>query len=164
MQPKALQVLFEAIHHGKYDFEDFLRDDIMQNCKPVKRKHRTTYRPEKKLKRFLVFLNTVLFEHLELNERVVYSYRKGRNPHEAALPHRFSRAFLQTDIKDFFGSIDRALVKTTILSQADRIPISDLVPRVERILDLTTIKGVIPLGFPTSPRLAMSASLLSITN
>ena len=151
MQPKPLQVLFEAIHHGKYDFEDFLRDDNKLNCTPFHIKHRLTHKPNKKLKTFLGFLNTFLFEHLEINEHVVYSYRKGRSSHEVALAHRYGRAFLQTDIKDFFGSIDRDLVETTILSQIDRIPISDLSSHIERILDLTTINGVIPRGFPTSP-------------
>ena len=57
-----------------------------------------------------------------------------------------------------FGSIAigviaavRTLVKSTIISQIDRVPFSDLHIYLERILDLTTINEVLPVGFPTSP-------------
>ena len=151
MQPKPLRRLFDAMHHGKYEFDDFLHADITPSYTPVQIKHRTVYSPDKKLKAYLVFLNAFVFENLVVNERVVYSYRKGVNPHETAFPHASSRAFFQTDIEDFFGSIDRNLTKSTILSQRDKVPISDLNSHIERILDLTTIAGVLPIGFPTSP-------------
>ena len=151
MQSKPLPILFDAIHRGKYDFDNFLHGDLTSSCTPVKIKKRIVYRPDKKLKSYLVFLNTFLFEHLELNERVVYSYRKGVNPNEVAHVHATSRAFFQTDIENFFGSINRTLVRDTILPQIDRIPVSDLQTYVDRILDLTTINGVLPVGFPTSP-------------
>ena len=154
MQAKSLQFLFDAMHHGKYDFEDFLFGSIDTCYTTTQIKHRNVYRPNKKLKAYHTFLNTFLFEYLDLNEQVVYSYRKGVNPHEVALAHASGRAFFQADIENFFGSIDRALVKATILSQRNRVPISDLGSHVERILDLTTICGVLPVGFPTSPSIS----------
>lgn len=150
-QSKPLRTLFDAMHHGKYEYEDFLNGNIASSITTTRFRQRTLYRPDKKLKAYLVFLNTFLFERLAVNGRVVYSYRKGINPHEVAFAHAHSRAFFQTDIENFFGSIDRALVQSTVLSQKDRIPISDLTAHVERILDLTTIGGVLPIGFPTSP-------------
>ena len=154
MQPKPLQLLFNAMHHGKYEFQDFLHGDIASSYTSIQIKQRTAYRPDKKLKAYLVFLNTFIFEYLAINERVVYSYRKGINPHEVAFPHAHSRAFFQTDIENFFGSISRALAKATIVSQKDRVPVSDLHSYVERILDFTTIGEVLPIGFPTSPPLS----------
>ena len=151
MQSKPLGLLFDAMHHGKYEFKDFLHGDIASSFTTTRFRQRTLYRPDKKLKAYLVFLNTFLFERLAVNEGVVYSYRKGVNPHEVALAHAHSRAFFQTDIENFFGSIDRALVQSTILSQKDRTPISDVSAHIQRILDLTTIDGVLPIGFPTSP-------------
>lgn len=151
MQPKPLQRLFNLMYHGKYEFEDFLRGDITSSYTSAQIKERTIYRPNKKLKAYLVFLNTFVFEQLAVNERVVYSYRKGVNPHEVAIAHALNRAFFQTDFEDFFGNIDRALTKATILSQRDRVPISDLYFHIERILDLTTVNGALPSGFPTSP-------------
>ena len=151
MQPKPLRHLFDAMHHGKYEFDDFLHADVTSSYTPINIKQRAVYRPDKKLKAYQIFLNIFLFEHLDVNERVVYSYRKGINPHEMAFPHASSRAFFQTDIANFFGSIDRHLVKATILCQKDKVPISDLDLHIDRILELTIIDGVLPIGFPTSP-------------
>ena len=102
MQSKPLELLFDAVHHGKYDFEDFLNGDLTSHYSPVQIGRRTLYRPDKKLKAYLTFLNTFVFEHLLLNDRAVYSYRKGVNPHEAVHVHASNRAFFQTDIEDFF--------------------------------------------------------------
>ena len=151
MQPRPLQFLFDAMHHGKYDFQDFLHCDIPSSYTPIRVKKRQAYRPDKKLKDYLVFLNSFVFERLPVNERVVYSYRKGINPHEVAFPHAHNRAFFQADIVDFFGSISRALVKSTMNSAKCRIPVADLDTYVERILDLVTIDDILPIGFPTSP-------------
>ena len=151
MQPKPLRHLFDAMHHGKYDFNDFLHLDTTQSYTVLQLKHRTLYSPHRKLKAYLVFLNAFLFEYLDINHRVVYSYRKGVNPHETALPHAQSRAFLQTDLNNFFGSISRDIIASTVLSQHANIPISDLNSYIDRILDMTTIDNVLPLGFPTSP-------------
>ena len=139
------------MHHGKYEFQDFLHGDIASDYEPIQIKQRSVYRPNKKLKAYLVFLNTFVFEYLPINERVVYSYRKGVNPHEVAFPHAHNRAFFQTDIENFFGNIGRALVKSTIISHKDQIPVSDLCSYIERILDFTTIGDALPIGFPTSP-------------
>ena len=151
MQPRSLQHLFDAMHRGKYEFQDFLHGEIASCYKSIQIKQRSVYRPNKKLKAYLVFLNTFVFEYFPINERVVYSYRKGVNPHEVALPHAHSRAFFQTDIENFFGNIGRVLVKSTIVSHKDRIPVSDLCSHIERILDFTTIGGILPIGFPSSP-------------
>ena len=151
MQSKPLELLFDAMHHGKYEFEDFLRGNIASSITTTRLRQRTLHQPDKKLKAYLVFLNAFLFERLPVNERVVYSYRKGVNPHEVAFAHAHSRTFFQTDIENFFESIDRAMVQSTILSQKNRIPISDLSAHIERILDLTTVGGMLPIGFPTSP-------------
>ena len=151
MEPKPLDYLFDAVHHGKYDFADFLHDDVSSGYTSVRVKQRTVRRPKKELKAYLTFLNTFLFDYLEVNHRVVYSYRKGVNPHEVALAHASSRAFFQADFKNFFESIDRTLAESTIRSQVTRTPISDLERYIERILDLTTVNGFLPIGFPTSP-------------
>ena len=142
------------MHHGKYRFDDFLHGDITSSYTSLQIQNRTVYRPDRKLKAYLVFLNAFVFEYLKVNKRVVYSYRKGVNPHDAVHLHARNRAFFQTDIKDFFGCIDRNLTKSTILSQQESIPISDLSAYIERILDLTTVHGSLPIGFHTSPHIS----------
>ena len=152
MTTKPVHLLFDAMYHGKYEFGDFLHGDVTANYDsiPIK-KGRRIYRPNKKLKAYHVFLNKFLCEYLDLNSRVVYSYRKGINPHQAVSAHALSRAFFQTDIVNFFGNIDRHMVRSTIIDRGVRIPIADLQAHLERILDLTTIDGSLPVGFSTSP-------------
>ena len=151
MQSKPLHLLFDAMHHGKYQFEDFLHAEVTSSYTPIHMQRRIAYHPDRKLKAYQIFLNTFLFDHLEVNKCVVYSYRKGVNPHEVAFPHARSRAFFQIDIENFFGSIDRHLVESTILSQEGRVPISDLRSYIDRILELTVVNNALPIGFPTSP-------------
>ena len=150
MNKEPLGTLFTAVHRSKYPLSDFLHGDIFRYT-TANMKGRTIYRPDKRLKVFLNFLNAFLFEHLEINDQVVYSYRKGRNPYQAVSVHSSSRAFFQTDIENFFGSIDKALIRATIFPQICRVPISDLPNQLNRILDLITINDVLPVGFPTSP-------------
>ena len=151
MTRNPLRELFVAMLRSKYDFDDFLTAPIPNNYTVAKVRDRTIYRPNKKLKAYHRFLNTVLFERLPINETVAYAYRKGVNPHEAVKPHAQSRAFFQTDIRDFFSSIDRDIVREKLLNPGPSIPITDLTEHIERILDLTTVNGILAVGFSTSP-------------
>jgi len=151
MKPKPLRTLFDATHHGKYSFEEFLDCVEPNSFEPKKIGGRDIYQPSKKLKAFHAFLNTFLFAYLEINERVVFSYRKGFNAQSAISRHAQNRAFFQADFKNFFGSISRDTVKTTIQLRSHHCPIADLNLYVERILDLTTANDALPIGFSTSP-------------
>jgi len=148
---------------GKYDFDDFLTAPIPNNYATTKVRDRTIYRPNKKLKVYHRFLNTVLFDCLPINETVTYAYRKGVNPHEAVKPHAHSRAFFQTDIRDFFSSIGREIVRERLLTSGPSIPILDLTAHLERILDFTTVNGILPIGFSTSPPIS-NACLIDFDN
>lgn len=164
MTAKPIQVLFEAMYHGKYDVGDFLHGSMAANYDSILLKNgRKIYRPNKKLKAYHVFLNKFLCEYLDLNDRVVYSYRRGINPHQAVSAHALNRAFFQTDIVNFFGSLDRDIVRSTIVDRGLRIPIADLNGHLERVLDLVTIEGSLPVGFSTSP-LISNASLTAFDN
>lgn len=151
MSRKPLRDLFDAMLRGKYDFEDFLHSRVDDNYATAVVRDRTVHLPNKKLKAYHRFLNTVLFAHLRVNEAVAYAYRKGVNPHEALQPHAKSRAFFQADIKDFFRSIDRSLIRAKIAIPTPSMPISDLISHTERILDMTTVNDVLAVGFSTSP-------------
>jgi RNA-directed DNA polymerase len=149
--PKPLRVLFDAIHHGKYDFHDFLHLSVATSYSEFTFDRRTVYKPTKKLKAYHDFLNTFVLEFLTINPRVVYSYRKGTNAQQAVAKHAHGRAFFQTDLLNFFASIDRDLVRSTLTGQGSQIPVTDLSAHLDRILDLTTIDGRLPVGFSTSP-------------
>lgn len=154
MNIKTLRSLFDAMHHGKYEFEDFLNGDVTKNYERILVKRKTAFRPNKKLRAYHTFLNKFVCEYLSINRRVVYSYIKGVNPHQAVVAHATSRAFYQTDIINFFGSLTRNLVSDTLINRGDRVPITDISSYIQRVLELTTIDGYLPVGFSTSPPLS----------
>jgi len=152
---KPLEALFRSMYHDKLDFNDFAHGDL-KDCYSTfeHREHdrvRKIIKPSKKFKTFHTFLNLFLFEHLPINERVVFSYRKGRSVYDAVAPHGTGKHFFQSDIRDFFTNIDRSLVKETIERGKDQAPIADVDAYVERILDIVCIDGALQPGLPASP-------------
>jgi RNA-directed DNA polymerase len=152
MTSNSLQSLFEAMHHGKYEFDDFLNAQVSKDYDVVKLNGRLICRPNKKLKAYQQFLNAFICEYLDINPRVVFSYRKGINPHAAISAHAAGRAFFQADISNFFGSIDSDLIRRTLETRSSRVPVNDLPQYHKRILELTTAAdGFLAVGFVTSP-------------
>jgi RNA-directed DNA polymerase len=92
MIPRPLNQLFDAMYHGKYQFEEFLSLRPSEHYTPVKWKSRTIYKPSQKLKEFHSFLNGFLLEHLPVNQSVAFAYRKGATLLQAVAPHAHSRA------------------------------------------------------------------------
>lgn len=164
---KPLEVLFRSMYHDKLDFDDFESGVVGEfYSKFERREHdkvRTIIKPSKKFKIFHTFLNLFLFEHLPINERVVFSYRKGVSAYDAVAPHRMGKHFFQSDIKNFFTCIDRDLIRATIERGKHLIPILDIDTYMERILDLVCIDGSLPPGLPASPAIS-NAVLLSFDN
>lgn len=152
---KPLEVLFQSMYHDKLDFNDFAHGVLEENYSTFERREdskvRTIIKPSKKLKTFHTFLNLFLFEHLPINDRVVFSYRKGFSAYDAVAPHSAGRHFFQADIRDFFASVDRGLIRQTIERGKDCAPISDVDVYIDRILDLVCIDDSLPPGLPASP-------------
>lgn len=161
---KPLEALFQLMYHDKLDFNEFVYGSVEANYSKFEhREHdkiRTIIKPNKKLKTFHTFLNLFLFEHLPINERVVFSYRKGFSTYDAVTPHGTGKYFFQSDIRDFFANIDRSLIRQTIERGKDCAPIADVDAYMERILDLVCIDDVLPPGLPSSPVIS-NAVLLS---
>ncbi|MBP4048776.1 hypothetical protein J9978_04605 [Chromobacterium violaceum] len=157
MNKEPLQKLFDAMYHGKIRFEDFLYSPMEQNYEqglPNHNGRRRILKPRENLKTFHKFLNLFLFELLPINERVVYSYRKGFSAVNAVEKHRDGKFFFQTDISAFFESIDVSLAKRVILSGAEFTPISDVDSYIDRIIDLVFVNDSLPVGFPVSAPLS----------
>ncbi|WP_373377344.1 reverse transcriptase domain-containing protein [Cupriavidus nantongensis] len=164
MNKKPLQILFNAMYHNKQDFVDFATGDI--NCRLSSKmvtsdygKKRLVYVPDKVLKKYHSFLNLFIFNRLPVNEDVVFSYRKGTNVAAAVREHCNSKHFFQTDISNFFESITADIVRRCILQGVDQIPVEDIGEYIDRIIDLVTIDGRLPLGFSTSPAISNVALL-----
>lgn len=154
---------FEAMYHGKHDFEDFKSGEILSKYRALVFKKRKVYEAGADLKVYHKFLSLFVFQWLEFNERCVYSYRKGMNVVDAVKKHANSKHFFQTDLNDFFGSIQGDLVKLCIRGSLDRIPISDVSSYIDRVVDLVTVENKLPIGFSTSP-LISNACLLPFDN
>lgn len=159
MTKQPLQTLFDAMYHGKLSFHDFLHSEMPQNyvvVSPGSADKRTIFKPKETLKTYHKFLNLFLFELLPINERVVFSYRKGVGAVNAVEKHRHGRYFFQTDIRSFFHSIDSSLIRSVILAGADSCAISDVDQHIDRIIDLVCIDDSVPIGFPASAPLSNS--------
>lgn len=154
MKKNSLQTLFDAVHHGKLDFADFIGGPVDSHYDVVSAgssgQRRQIVRPDKILKSYLTFVKAFVIEYLPINTDVVFSYRKGFSVFDAVAKHAHSRHFFQADIEAFFPNIDRALIKRTILAAKGECPVLDLEQAIERILDLVCVDGALPIGFPTS--------------
>lgn len=149
MTPQPLHKLFDSMFHGKYRFEEFLAFPIEEHYSSVDWKGRTIYKPSRTLKDFHVFLNSVVLDHLPVDTSVSFAYRKGTTPIQAVEPHSKSRAFFQTDLERFFDSITAPLIRRVLVE--NQTPVTDLAERVDHILTLLTIEGMLPIGYSTSP-------------
>jgi RNA-directed DNA polymerase len=139
------------MYHGKYDFTDFAEGVISDNYEIIVAGDRKIYSPNKKLKKYHTFLNLFWFGKFRNNSEVVYSYRKGVNVFDAVSKHVNSKYFFQTDIAKFFPSISDDLVRKTILENLDLLPVLDANIYMDRVVDLVTVDGALPVGFSTSP-------------
>ena len=157
MTPRPLRQLFDAMYHGKYQFEELLELRPQEHYNPVRWNSRTIYKPSQKLKVFHYFLNGFLLEYLPVNQFVSFAYRKGATLQQAVAPHARSRAFYQTDLQRFFDSITSDLIRSTL--ERASTPASDLTEHIDHILDLLTINGTLPIGYSTSPILSNACLL-----
>ncbi|MFZ6647732.1 reverse transcriptase domain-containing protein [Undibacterium sp. TJN25] len=166
MIKQPLQTLFDAMYHGKLSFHDFLYSEMLQNYEVAHfgvENKRTIYKPKENLKMYHRFLNLFLFELLPINERAVFSYRKGTGAVNAVKKHKHGRYFFQTDIRSFFQSINSSLARSVILDGANFCAISDVSQHIDRIIELVCIDDSVPVGFPASAPLS-NAVLLNFDN
>jgi RNA-directed DNA polymerase len=157
MNKRPLHEIFDAMYHGKYRFDEFVHAPIDGQYEVVVSKSnsgRRVLKPRAALKTYHGFLNLFLFERLPINERVVFSYRKGFSALQAVKVHGDSKYFYQTDIQSFFNSIDESLIRSTISRGIGASPVSDLDQYLDRILELVCIDGALPVGFPASAPLS----------
>jgi RNA-directed DNA polymerase len=93
---------------------------------------------------------------MRVNKRVVFSYREGVGIYDALYPHKNNQYFFKTDIKSFFGSINKENIKECLLYNISEYPINqeDISQYLNQILNLITYKNQLPVGFSTSSQLS----------
>jgi len=159
-QYKTLQDIFTSNFHNKYIFSDFLTFDVSNEVEKLTFNKRTIYRPSSRLKAIQRFLNTCVFEFANINSDVVFSYRKGKSTLDAVKKHANNKYFFQTDISDFFGSIDKNNIEKFLKNNLGSVPIKDISEYQERLFELITLNSKLPVGFATSPLVSNSCLYL----
>jgi RNA-directed DNA polymerase len=158
---QPIEVLFNAMYHGKWRFSDFadalLETNISSKTFTQSGKTRQLLVPSEKLKSCHEFLRLFLLDFLPFNKDVVCSYRKGMSTYDAVVRHAQSKSFFVCDIADFFPSIKKPRISSTLFTAKDYCPIEDLDLWLERIVDLVCAHGSLPVGFSTSPAISNSA-------
>src|ERR1035437_8258877 len=166
-QKQPIETLFNAMYHGKRSFTDFAHTpvDVNSTRKSFTRsgKTRDLLIPNDKLKGCHEFLRLFLLDFLPLNDQIVFSYRKGWNAYDAVARHTRSKSFFVCDIADFFPSLRRPWIESTLSTARDSCPIADLDNWLERIVDLVCVNDVLPMGFSTSPSIS-NAALMPFDN
>lgn len=160
-QKQPIETLFNAMYHGKRSFDDFALAsvDINSTRKSFTRsgKTRELLIPNEKLKGYHEFIRLFLLDFLPLNEQIVYSYRKRLNAYDAVARHAGSKSFFVCDISDFFPSLRRPRIESTLATARDACPIADLDTWLNRIVDLVSVNDILPMGFSTSPSISNAA-------
>jgi RNA-directed DNA polymerase len=149
--------VFESFFHGNESFDEFLNIELVANVAGRIIDHRQVYVPNAKLRTFLSFLNLAVVRHLVFAKDSVYSYRQDKTVRDSVERHSHSRYFFQTDIESFFPSINKSLIRSSLLRSRQFFPFHDLDIYEERIADYVTVNGVLQPGFPTSNVLSNAA-------
>lgn len=154
MSNRNFEQAFNAVFHDKEAFDDFCSLDIKTEIEEFVVNSRTVYRASEKLKKYLRFIDRVIFKYLDKNNQVVHSYIKEKSALTAVKAHASSKCFFLTDVRNFFTSVKTQNVFNILQRDKLRIPIADFENYIETILNFTTFDGSIPVGFPTSPNIS----------
>lgn len=164
---QPIEVLFNAMYHDKWRFADFAGASVEANISSKtftqSGKSRELVIPSEELKIYHEFLRLFLLDFLPVNKDVVFSYRKGMSAYDAVARHAGSKSFFVCDIADFFPSIKKLRISSTLLTAKDFCPIEDMDIWLERIVDLVCVNNSLPIGFSTSPAIS-NATLIPFDN
>ena len=155
VKKNSLKKAFNSYFHDKYSFDDFCNFDIHSNYDEIFYS-KNTFSPSNELKRYQRFLNFFIFDFLEVNKEVVFSYRKGVSAYDAVYPHKDSQYIFSTDIKSFFLHISANDIKKLILQNKQNFLIleEDIEKNIDLLVHLVSFNNILPIGAPTSPKIS----------
>lgn len=152
----TLKNAFETTFRSSYCFEDFLALEIDQAITNKELGNRDILQPSVELKAYLRFLNQFLFSYADVEDEVVFSYKKDASPKQSLIKHCQNRCFYKTDITRFFESITFNDVLQVFKSKLSKAPIVDWQQYQAHLQKLVLLNGRLPVGFPTSPVISNS--------
>ena len=155
MSKISLEKAFNSYFHDKHSFDSFCNLDIKTQYRDIFYS-KNTFSPSKELKRYQQFLNFFIFDFMEVNKNVVFSYRKGVSTYDALYPHKDNKYILSTDIKSFFLHIDKEDIKSLIWQNKKNYLIKeeDIEKYLDRLVNLVSYNDILPIGAPTSPKIS----------
>lgn len=146
-----LKQAFNSTFHNKHQFADFLNSG--SDYTKLNLSNYSILSPSQKLKKYLRFLNSFIFDYALVNKNV-YSYIKGKSTYGAIQKHAHSKYFFKTDIENFFASIDEDGVQKILKENLNKSPIIDIEEFSDILLNLITVDNKIPVGFSTSANIS----------
>lgn len=152
----TLKNVFESTFRSNHRFEDFLALEVNLETTSKKLGNRDIVQPSTELKTYLRFLNQFLFSYANVEDEVVFSYKKGASPKQSLIKHCHNRCFYKTDIARFFESITLHDVIQVFESKLNQSPIVDWRDYQDHLQQLVIVNGHLPIGFPTSPIISNS--------
>ena len=152
----TLRQIFTSVFHNRYNFDSLLNINVTNNITKIEFNGISFFKTEPELRDYQIFLNHTLISYMKVNENVVFSYRKGTSVYEALFPHRNNKFFLKTDIKSFFGSINKDLIEKCLLFNIDEYPViqDEIKTYLKELLNLISYENKLPVGFTTSSKLS----------
>jgi len=155
MNNRTFEEAFNTVFHNKITFDDFCSLDLSCEINTFTTNDgRLIYRPSDKLKDCLRFIDRVVFRNLAKDTDVVHSFIKGKSTLTAVQAHSRNKYFFITDICDFYPNVKSTDVVHILNRDKDLISISDIENYIGLIVNMTSLPGGLPVGFPTSPQLS----------
>jgi len=155
MNKRTFEEAFNTVFHNKITFDDFCSLELSCEIKAFTTNDgRLIYRPSDKLKDCLRFIDRVVFRNLAKDTDVVHSFIKGKSTLTAVQAHSQNKYFFITDICDFYPNVKSTDVAHILNRDKNLISISDIEDYIGLIVNMTSLAGGLPVGFPTSPQLS----------
>lgn len=155
MNKISLEEAFNLYFHNEYSFHDFCNLNLKLEYTEFFYS-KNTFSPSIKLKKYQQFLNHMIFDFMEINSNIVFSYRKGVSSYDAIFPHKDSKYIFTTDIQEFFNHINSSNLEKLIINNKEKFQVieTDIEKYINEIINLVTYKGILPIGSPSSPKIS----------
>ena len=154
MIKRSFEQAFNAVFHDQCAFHEFCHLDLKEEVTEFTIGDRTIFRTSDKLKKYLRFIDKVIFRSLSKDDEVVHSFIKGKSSLTAVKAHVTNKYFFLTDVHDFYSNITSDDVRRILERDSRQVPIDDFDSYIDLVVGLTTYRGSIPVGFSTSPQLS----------